>query len=246
MKKKAGILVLLIFAAIVISACGQDPVEIQSEYVSMVEKPVSEKQIEKIENYLDKNLSAMTPDSADEMLIEYETYIYPFYNGKVDYDKIEERYGKYASSAYEKLCTLKKLEQEEPAVTDGKLSVNRAQLCERANNIELFIKQNKDSEALRQDADSLYKNYVKLLLEGSAEEPNFDLKTGKFSKEAKLVYAEFRKNNPDTVLAKIFGEYLGEVKAMNYKLDYKDTKASKEYYNTCAYLESEAGKRVMQ
>lgn len=246
MKKKAGILVLLVFAAIVISACGQEPVEIQSEYVSMMEKPVSEKQIEKVEEYLDKNLSAMKSDAADEMLIEYETYIYPFYNGKVDYDKIEERYGKYASNAYEKLCILKKLEQEKPAVVSSKLSINRKQLCKRANDVELFIKQNKDSEALRQDADSLYKNYVKLLLEGSAEEPNFDLKSGAFSKEAKRVYTEFQKNNPDTVLAKIFDEYLGEVKAMNYKLDYSDATASKEYYNTCAYLESEAGKRVMQ
>lgn len=247
MKRKAGIYVLLVFAVVVLAACGADPVEIQSKYVAMMEKPASEKQIKKVEAYLDENLPAMEGAAADEMLIEYETYIYPFYNGAVDYGRIIERYGSYASNAYEKLCGLKKEEQANPATKDGSFAIGRQELCARANRLELFLKgAKKSSQALVQDAEPLYKSYVKLILEGAADSPNFDLKKGDFLQEAKTAYEDFIRTNPDTVLAGVLTEYLDYVEQIGGRLDLGNTGSGKEYYSTCSYLESEAGKRVME
>ncbi|MCQ4635456.1 hypothetical protein NE619_01830 [Anaerovorax odorimutans] len=245
MRRKAVVFMLLA-AVMALTACGKDPVDIQKEYVSLMETPVSEQQIEKVETYLEENLSDMKEEAADEMLIEYEAYIYPYYNGNVDYDRIRTLYGKYASSHYEDLCGMKEKEQQNPATKAGKLAISRAELCARANELEILIGKDPEKKAIRQDADALYKNYVKLLLAGAADSPNFDLKTGAFLKEAETAYRTFLKENPDTVLAGILGEYLDYVQQMGGKLDLSDAEAGKEYYNTCTYLEAEAGKRVME
>lgn len=245
MRRKA-VLFMLLAAVMALTACGKDPVDIQKAYVSLMETPVSEQQIEKVETYLGENLSDMEEEAADEMLIEYEAYIYPYYNGNVDYDRILTLYGKHASSYYEELCRMKKKEQQNPATKGGKLAISRAELCDRANALEILIRKDPEKRAIRQDADALYKNYIKLLLAGAADSPNFDLKTGVFLQDAETAYRTFMEENPDTVLAGILGEYLDYVDQMGGKLDLSDAAAGKEYYNTCSYLEAEAGKRAME
>lgn len=245
MKKKA-VVFLLMAAVLALTACGKDPVDIQKEYVAMMEEPVSNHQIEKVETYLEENLSEMSEEAADEMLIEYEAYLFPYYDGKLDYDKILELYGSYASDDYKSLCGIKKQDQTSPATKGGKLGISRQELCDRASEVERLIHKAQENKAIRRDADTLYKTYIKLLLAGAADSPNFDLQSGRFSENADKLYRAYTAEHPDTVLAGILHEYLDYVEELGGKLDLQDAGAMKAYYSTCSYLEAEAGKRVME
>ncbi|MCI7302103.1 MAG: hypothetical protein SOR93_04080 [Clostridiales Family XIII bacterium] len=244
--KKRAVLFFLLAAVLMLAACGKDPVDIQKEYVAMMEKPVSEHQIEKVEAYLKETIPNMSEEAADEMLIEYEAYLFPYYDGMIDYDKILQLYGSYASDDYRNLCAIKNKEQKKPATKAGKLTISRQELCNRAAEVEHLIRGEKEKKPIHQDADALYKTYIKLLLAGTADSPNFNLKSGRFLEDADKVYRTYAAENPDTVLADILSQYLEYVKNMHGTLDLKNAEAVKAYYSTCTYLEAEAGKRVME
>jgi hypothetical protein len=84
------------------------------------------------------------------------------------------------------------------------------------------------------------------MLLGMNNTPIFDYETQKFSEEAKTAYVEFIKANPDAVTSWMLLEYLSYLDGTGYIMDYNNEAQSKAFFDTCTWLVSEAGKKVLE
>lgn len=246
MKRVFGILLILILITAGFGCGKPDPAEIQTEYLAMLQEPATEETIQNVGSFLDDNLSRIKTDDADHMVIAYEDYIFSFDSTKLVYRDFLDRFNKYISDPLVALYNIKIEEQENPMAVDTVLQMSWNQLCERALKLELFIKENKDNKVVKEDAIWLYANYISAMIKGTTGTPIFSYKTGEFSAEAKDAYIAFAAVYPDTVVTYTLNEYFSYLVSIKEKLNYNDPTESKVFFDTCAYLVSEAGKRVSE
>ena len=246
--KKCVLTVVLCFAlAMCFAACGEkDPEDIESEFLDMISQPASDESIEEIGEFLDKNLKNVASERADELLNQYDEYIYNYDNNYMAYSEFLDRYGSYMTFGLKQLFEIAMQEQEEPIAENAELSVSWSDLCSRALTVENYITENKDYELVKDQAEWYYEYYINAILMGTTSTPLLDYETGQMSEEAKAAYVEFCQEAPDTVTAWAINEYFTYLDSIGFKLDYKDATESKVYFDTCTYIVSEAGTKVFQ
>ena len=246
--KKCVLAVLLATALIMgLAGCGEkEPADIEDEFLEMISQPASEESIEEIGNFLDENLKSVTSDRADEMLNQYDEYIYNYDNTYMDYSDFLERYGSYMTFGLKQLFEIAMQEQDEPIAENAELSVSWSDLCSRALTVENYITENKDYELVKDQAKWYYEYYINAILMGTTSTPLLDYETGQMSEDAKAAYIEFCQDAPETVTAWAINEYFTYLDSIDFTLDYKDASESKVYFDTCTYIVSEAGESVFQ
>ena len=129
---------------------------------------------------------------------------------------------------------------------DAGLVISWGQLAERALKAEEYVKKYKDDPNTAQDGIFMYQSYINIMLLGIDNTPIFDFASSEFSKDAKADYVDFINKNPDSVTANILTEYITYLASINYKIDFNNEQQSKVYFDTCKWLVSEAGKRVVK
>lgn len=243
-----NILYILLCAAVVsfaFSGCAQKKTDIQADYLRMLEEPATEQGVSDVGAFLEKNLKKFDENNADQMVVAYEDYVYSLYGDTMDYEGLLDKYGKYISGPLTDLYSIKIEEQEAPPAIDSVLVKSWRELCERAHSLEIFIKENKNYQLVRDEATDIYKLYIKLMLMGTTVTPVFS-PDGAFDEEAQNAYIDFTAAYPDTVAADIINEYFAYLNSIDFNLDYKAPTSMTVFTDTCAYLVAEAGKRVLQ
>lgn len=246
MKNVSYVILFAIAIICVFSGCAPKQADIQAEYLGMLKEPASEQNIADIGAYLDKNLGRFDTGHTDQMVVAYEDYIYALNGEAPDYRDFLDRYEKYISKPLAGLYEIKIEEQESPMVSGGVLLKTWRQLCDRALSLEVFTKENKNNQLVRDEASEIYGYYMKAIFMGSGGTPIFDPGAGSFNKDALKAYTEFTAEYPDTTVAGLIDEYLTYLDSIQFSLGDKDQEEKTAFSDTCAYLISEAGKRVMQ
>lgn len=232
---------------VAVSGCSSKPSDIQAEYLMMLDEPASPQSILNVGNFLDKNLKKFDAGQADQMVIAYEDYIYSFDGEDPDYREFSDRYRKYVSAPMANLFDIKQYEQENPMTAgDAQLRCSWMQLAERALNLEVFIKENKSYQLVRDEAVRIYEYYIRAMLMGTSGTPIFEQNSGDFKGDAQNAYAEVAAAYPDTTVALVINEYFEYLESAQFKHDYRNSDDNTVFSDTCAYLVSEAGKRAMQ
>jgi hypothetical protein len=137
------------------------------------------------------------------------------------------------------------MEADYPMVIDASLVISWGELANRTLATEIFVHKYKNDYDTLEDGTFMYQNYINTLLMGIDNTPTFGIEDNQFSSDAKEQYIDFINNNPDSVTAYILTEYITYLESINYKLDYANEEQSKIYFDTCTWLVSEAGKRVI-
>ena len=171
-----------------------------------------------------------------------EGMVYPV----IDYKVFLERYGKTITDGLSGLYGIKQLESDEPMARDAALVISYKDLLGRAFATEQYIQLYKEDPLTLEDAKFIYQNYVNTMLLGMNNTPIFDYQTQKFSDEAKTAYVEFIKANPDAVTSWMLLEYLSYLDGTGFTMDYNNEAQSKAFFDTCTWLVSEAGKKVLE
>ncbi|MEA4988213.1 MAG: hypothetical protein VB095_09150 [Anaerovorax sp.] len=164
----------------------------------------------------------------------------------LDYAKLSMDYQKNILPALFHLYQLKALEAEKPCIENATLIINWKELAQRAYEVELLMNEYKDEHLVASDLKSLYEMYMNFMLMGANNTPIFDYTTMEFSNDAKKAYLDFIKEYPDTITGWILKEYFSYLDEAGYRLNYKDSTESKAFFNHCAWLVTEAEKRVKQ
>ncbi len=164
----------------------------------------------------------------------------------VNYQELIDEYGKAVGPALSGLYQLKETEFNQPVSDNAVLMISWSQLAERAYSVEQLIAENKEDQLIRDDAKWMYENYLGIMLMGMNNTPIFDFTTADFSQEADDAYTAFIAGHPDSSTADILREYAKYLDAVGYRMDYKDKAQSKEFFDQCSRLVSEAGKRVYE
>jgi len=237
---------MLVLAA-ALCGCASAPAEIQAKYIEMLGEPASPQSILSIGDFLDRNLKKFDVGQADEMVAAFEDYIFSFNGEDPDYREFSDRYSKHVSTPMSSLLEIKLYEQENPMTGgDAQLQLSWRQLAGRALNLEVFIKENKNYQLVRDEADRIFEYYIRAMLMGTAGTPIFEQGSGDFKEDARNSYAELASAFPDTSVASVIDEYFEYLDSVNFNLDYKNSDENTAFSDTCAYLVSEAGKRAMQ
>ncbi|WP_027399950.1 hypothetical protein [Anaerovorax odorimutans] len=247
MKRILVAILIITLIAGTAGGCGENQSDIQEEFLKMIDKPASEKNIEEINDFLNKYLSKLEKDNASHMVAEYEEYILNNKgNDGINYKDFIEEYSPYINSELTQLYNYKAMEQEKPMEVNTELQISWDEIIKRAYNIEKFIEENKDENLIKEDAQWIYGNYINTIIMGTNSSPIFDVNSKEFSEEAKIAMKNFVKENPDSTTAWVLKEYFNYLESIDYALDYTDKVKSKSFFDTCTWLVSEARKRVYQ
>lgn len=171
-----------------------------------------------------------------------EGMVYPV----VDYKVFLEKYGKSITEALSGLYSIKQLESDKPMAQDAALVISYSELIGRAYATEQYIQQYKKDPLTLKDSKFIYQNYINTMLLGMNNTPIFDYQTHVFSVDAKKAYVEFINAHPKAVTSWMLGEYLNYLSSANFTMDYKNKSQSKVFFDTCSWLVSEAGKKVLE
>ncbi len=171
-----------------------------------------------------------------------EGMVYPV----IDYKVFLEKYSKSITESLSGLYSIKELESDKPMAADAALMISYSELLGRAYATEQYIKQYKDDPLTLPDAKFIYQNYINTLLLGMNNTPIFDYETHLFSQDAKKAYEKFVSANPNTTTSWMLGEYLKYLGSVNFTMDYSNASQSKDFFDTCTWLVSEAGKKVLE
>ncbi len=246
MKRSLAIILSLLLAIGALTGCGPDQEKIQEDFIAILDKPAAEDTIQEASDFLDQYLSKMDAEYASQMIHEYEHYILDFNQKGINYEDWLKKYEKYIDPVLAGFYQLMAKEQSSPMATDTVLNLSWEELAQRTYEIELFIKENKDYQPIRDDLTWIYGNYVNALVMGTNETPIFDYKTHGFSEEAKTAYAAFINKHSDSATAWALTEYFTYLNSIGFTMDYNDKISSKLFFDTCDWLVSESGKRVFQ
>jgi hypothetical protein len=220
--------------------------EIKAEYLKMLQESPDLQSVADIGEFLDLNLSKFEEEHADQMVIAYEDYIFALDSEMLDYREFLNRYQACISNMLIGLYEIKIEEQENPAVNEGILQKSWKQLYERALILEVFIKEAKNYQIVKEEAAIIYSYYIRLMFMGTNKSPIFDQSNGNFDQYAKNAYVEFSEIYPDTTVSEMINEYLSYLESINFDLDYENITEMTNFSETCSYLVSEARKRVLQ
>lgn len=164
----------------------------------------------------------------------------------INYTDILLKYEGKISPALIELYKMKQMEADYPMAIDASLVISWGELANRTLATEEFVQKYKSDYNTLEDGTFIYQNYINTLLMGIDNTPMFGIVDNQFSNDAKEQYIDFINSNPDSVTAYILTEYITYLESINYKLDYANEEQSKIYFDTCAWLVSEAGKRVIE
>ena len=246
MKRVLLVILSIAVGQTALSGCSQKLTDIQAEYLRMLEEPATVRSVSEIGDFLEKHLSRFDYENADQMLIAFEDHIYSLDGEDMDYGALSDRFGKYMSQPLLDIYDIKISEQDNPMISGAKLLKSWHELCERALFLEIFIKDNKNYQLIREEAAEIYKRYIKAILMGTTETPVFNHSDGSFDERAKNAYTDFIFTYPDTTIAEIIGEFLDYLDSIGFILDVREPEAMTVFSDTCMYLVMEAGKRVLQ
>lgn len=165
----------------------------------------------------------------------------------VNHKAMLNEFGKDITPALSRLYKLKEVEFSRPAAENAVLKITWGQLADRAYSVEKMIKKYKeDDDLIREDAQWMYENYMSMMLMGLNNSPIFDFKTGEFSKEANDAYTKFIAEHPKSLTAGMLKQYFSYLNEIDYRMNYKNKTQSKQFFDQCGRLVSEAGKRVFE
>lgn len=246
MRKTGIIFLLLLLSVALITGCGPDQKQIQSDYIKLLNKPATEDNVKEASDFLDKYISKFDDRQASEMVIQLEHYILTYDQSGVDYNDWIKKYQKNLIPALTELYQIEAEEQAAPIVEDTTLQVSWAELAKRTHQMEQLIHKYKDEELIKEDALWTFGNYMNAMIMGSNSNPIFDYQTHQFSNDAKAAYMTFIHENPDSVTAWALTEYFAYLNSIDFFMDYNDKVSSKLFFNTCNWLVTESGKRVYQ
>ena len=245
------VLMILICLAFVLTGCANQK-EIMSDYIDLLEQEASETTVAQAESYLDKYLGKMDETQADYMVMLYEDYVKTYDSEHINYEKMRDRYGQDISDMLDKFYFIKDFEQQHPLETDGKLNYDWEEIVSRALSIEEYIGeykaelQGEDYSKLKTNVTFEYEFYIRDMLQGTIVNPTFNYETGRFDSSAVDIYVKVAGENPAKVTSWVINQYFEYLQDVDFKLNYKDSDASKSYYDICSYITSEAGKRVYE
>lgn len=247
MKRKVLSVILMMLLAFSFTACGEkENANIENDFLDMLKQPASEESIEEIGTFLDKNIKNVSNERADEMLSQYDDYIYNYDRNYTDYEEFLERYGSYMTFGLKQLFEIASLEQKQPIAKDAVLQVPWEEICSRALTVENYITDNKDYELVTDQAKWYYEYYINAILMGTTGTPVLDYDSGTMSQDAKSAYIAFCEEAPETVTAWAINEFFTYLDDIDFTLDYEDATESKVYFETCTYIVSEAGQKVFK
>lgn len=165
----------------------------------------------------------------------------------VNHKALLNEFGKDITPALARLYKLKEVEFAKPAAENAVLKITWEQLADRAYSVEKMIKKyKKDDDLIREDAQWMYENYMSMMLMGLNNSPIFDFKTGKFSKDAEAAYTKFIADHPKSLTAEMLTQYFSYLNKIDYRMNYRNKTQSKQFFDQCGRLVSEAGKRVFE
>ena len=75
MKRSLAIIMIFLMILGTLTGCGPDQEKIQKDFISILEKPASEKTIKEATEYLDRNIAKLDEKSASDMVLHLEHYI---------------------------------------------------------------------------------------------------------------------------------------------------------------------------
>ena len=246
MKRSLAIILLLLVTVWAFTGCGPNQEEIQKDFISILEKPVSEETIKEATDYLDQYLTKMDEENVSDMVLHLERYILGFNQEGIVYEEWAKHYDKYITSSLKELYQIKAMEQDTPMSVETVLQISWEELVKRTFDLEQFIQKYKDQSLIAEDATWLYGNYMNTLVMGTNGTPIFDYQTNAFSEAAKTAYAGFINKHPESTTAWALTEYFTYLDSIQYTMNYKDKISSKLFFDTCDWLVSESGKRVFQ
>lgn len=253
MKKKSmtlGLFALLLMAALLSSCASTD--DIMNKYADLISEEPTEKSAAEVEKYVDDNIDKLDTRNADYMLQLMDDFTYRYDENGLDYRELANKYKDCISKTLFDFYIIKANEQDTPAVKDGILQRDFEGLMLRALELEAFMDANKDAfrgdhyKIAKEDLVWIYESYISLMMKGSSVNPVFSYETGEVTEPATASYAALAAAHSDTVTAWAAEEFLQYVDDVGGRLDYEDTAATKLYYDTCAYINSESGKKLLQ
>ena len=173
MKRACSIFLIALFILIALTGCNPNQKEIQNNFLEILEKPASEESIDEALEYLNQYLSKLDEERATYMVHEMEHYILNFDKDGIDYNEWGARYEGYIDPALTGLYQIMAEEQESPLAEDTVLMKSWAELAQKTHNIELYIKENRDVELIKEDFKWIYGNYMNAMLMGTNGTPIF-------------------------------------------------------------------------
>ncbi len=246
MKRSSSVLLIVLLIITALTGCGPNQIDIQDEFLAILDKPPSEESAKEAADYLDQHLSKLDKEYASFMVHELGNYILRVENNKIDYIEWITHYEKYVDPALTGLYQIMAKEQKYPTTVDTVLKISWEELAKRAYDMENFIRENKDYEMINEDSIWFYGNYINAMVMGTNGTPIFNYKTHEFSEDAKTAYASFINLYPDSITAWVLKEYYTYLTSIQFTMDYNDKVSSKLFFDTCDWLVLESGKRVMR
>ena len=245
--RKTGIIFLLFLLSVtLITGCGPDLKQIQSDYIKLLDQPATEDSVKEASAFLDKYISKFDDRQATEMVVQLEHYVLSYDQSGINYNSWIKQYQKYIIPALTELYQIEAEEQASPMMKDAVLQISWEELAKRTFEMEQLMVKYKDEEMIKEDALWVFGNYMNAMIMGSNGTPIFDYQTHQFSDEAKTAYMAFIHQNPDSVTAWALTEYFAYLNSINFLMDYNDKVSSKLFFDTCNWLVMESGKRVYQ
>jgi len=167
-------------------------------------------------------------------------------NPIVDYRVFGEKYGSRVTEALSDLYLIKQSESDQPMGEDAALMISWDELAMRAYAVEQYIETYREDQLTIADAQFMYENYINTMLLGMNNTPIFDYEMHQFSKDAKTAYTRFVEEHPNSVTSWMLKEFDAYLASVGYVMDYQDENQSKAFFDTCNWLVSETGARVME
>lgn len=162
----------------------------------------------------------------------------------LDYGALEEQYGKYVCKALSQMYKIKAREEQEPCIENATLLISWGDLAQRAYDVERLIQEYGTEHLITEDGRWMLETYVNFMLMGANNSPVFDYETTEFKTEAKVQYELFTEEHPDSAITWMLLQYFDYLEENDYTMNYKDSEASKKFFDMCSWLVTETEKRV--
>jgi hypothetical protein len=194
----------------------QEQVKVLKDYYKSIEKNISE---DVVINTIKDNISKLDEEKADEMLIQFEDFLYA---KGYDKKKVIENLAPFIGNASDEFKSYFKIWKTETdnETTDGEgLKISAEEIIDRALEIEKHSNRFPESK-LKQKLDDLYKAYIGLSLKGLGN-PYIFAKEGETNLDPDLLemYKQKINENPDSRTAKILNLYIVELEKDSYNLN---------------------------
>jgi len=214
-------------------------------------------QVQTLAAYFDKESGVLQEerikdvDTKEYYEILQKVHIYPVYfedrvQLRVNYTTLNETFGSIIDPALSRLYEIKVWVTDNPATKNATLQISYDQLLERALAVEDLIDEYPDHVLIQEDVQWLYSTYLDLIMMGTTNSPIFDYTTGEFNSQAKSAYDGFLKENKATTIAWALEEYFDYIASIDYTMNYKDSTASKLFFDSCHGIRVAAEKRVFE